>query len=250
MTRAKRTDIWSDQWHGEKEKFNNPVLLSCKVPAGLEPIKLSLNVKACERNRKVFDIKSSGPYPEDTESDHLLLDTTPEEKRLPDEGPLDDKRPLEDRPLEDKHLEDRPLEDRLSPKRLVTICVKPLDFDHDISEHLIQWIEINKILGASKIEIYVRRAHPKTLRILKWYANTQRSRLSVILHKNVDEYIGFLGNKRNKYRTKQGKIQFQLTDLRALVVFRIHFNNRGFNHEHNNTFITVSYPFKKNTLPT
>lgn len=49
-----------------------------------------------------------------------------------------------------------------------TVCVKPLDFLEDISERLIQWIEINRILGAEKIEIYVKNVGENVWKILKW----------------------------------------------------------------------------------
>lgn len=53
-------------------------------------------------------------------------------------------------------------------KKLVTVCVKPLEFSEDISQKLVQWIEMIKIMGADKIEIYVKKVIPKVLRILKW----------------------------------------------------------------------------------
>lgn len=49
-----------------------------------------------------------------------------------------------------------------------TVCVKPLDFPEDISERLIQWIEINRILGAERIEIYVKSIEKNVWKILKW----------------------------------------------------------------------------------
>lgn len=55
-----------------------------------------------------------------------------------------------------------------STRRDFTVCVKPLDFREDISRHLIQWIEIMKILGANKIEFYVKELGEGSLKILKW----------------------------------------------------------------------------------
>ncbi|KAJ8980982.1 hypothetical protein NQ317_013436, partial [Molorchus minor] len=51
-----------------------------------------------------------------------------------------------------------------------TICVKPLDFLEDISKRLIQWIEINRLLGADRIEIYVRKVTNSVWKALKWYS--------------------------------------------------------------------------------
>lgn len=49
------------------------------------------------------------------------------------------------------------------------ICVKPLDFDADFSSRLVEWIELNFILGASKIDIYKFRVHPDVEKVLSFY---------------------------------------------------------------------------------
>ncbi|XP_044759848.1 uncharacterized protein LOC123317399 [Coccinella septempunctata] len=49
-----------------------------------------------------------------------------------------------------------------------TICVKPLVFNEDISEGLLQWIQINEILGAQKINIYYHLVNDRTKGILEW----------------------------------------------------------------------------------
>lgn len=54
-------------------------------------------------------------------------------------------------------------------KRNFTVCVKPLDFREDKSYHLIQWIEILRILGVDKIEFYVKKLRKNTLEVFKWY---------------------------------------------------------------------------------
>ncbi|CAH0564511.1 unnamed protein product [Brassicogethes aeneus] len=58
------------------------------------------------------------------------------------------------------------------PKRMFTVCVKPLNFKEDISKRLIQWIEINRILGAEKIELYIGKLDDRVKKTLKWYPNT------------------------------------------------------------------------------
>lgn len=148
ITRATRTDIWSQEWHKNRLEFYNPVLMSCQVPSDLKPIKLSLNVKPCEHNRKNFNIRQ----------------------------PVD-------APLASYH----------GDKKLITICVKPLSFDQDISEHLIQWIEINKVLGAGKIDIYVRKVHPNVWKVLNWYKNIENGAVDVVVHKNVEDELGKIG---------------------------------------------------------
>lgn len=51
----------------------------------------------------------------------------------------------------------------------MTVCVKPLDFTKDISNHLIEWIEMNRILGANKFEFFVHKVPENVLRVLQFY---------------------------------------------------------------------------------
>lgn len=57
-------------------------------------------------------------------------------------------------------------------KRDFTVCVKPLDFREDITHHLIQWIEVLKLLGADRIEFYVKKLNIGTRKVLKWLVFT------------------------------------------------------------------------------
>lgn len=74
---------------------------------------------------------------------------------------------------------------------LVTVCVKPLNFAKDISKRLMEWIEINKILGAHRIEVFVKKVHKNVKRILEFYSN-HRKDLSVELYEDVEDYLGDL----------------------------------------------------------
>ena len=50
------------------------------------------------------------------------------------------------------------------------VCVRALYFYHqDISNWLIQWLEMQKILGANKIFFYALAIHPNVKRILNFY---------------------------------------------------------------------------------
>ncbi|GAB6028052.1 hypothetical protein CHUAL_002271 [Chamberlinius hualienensis] len=62
---------------------------------------------------------------------------------------------------------------RSKPK--FAICVKPLDFDKEMSLNLIQWLEINFLLGADQIDIYTLRIHPNTLQILNYYQKFRKN---------------------------------------------------------------------------
>ncbi|XP_060523284.1 uncharacterized protein LOC132700151 [Cylas formicarius] len=50
-----------------------------------------------------------------------------------------------------------------------TVCVKPLNFDQDVSDRLVRWIEICRIFGAQRFHIYVGNVTDETRATLKWY---------------------------------------------------------------------------------
>lgn len=55
-------------------------------------------------------------------------------------------------------------------KKDFAVCVKGLDFLHeDISVRLVEWIELNQILGADKIFIYNLEVHPNVTKVLDYY---------------------------------------------------------------------------------
>ncbi|KAF7282086.1 hypothetical protein GWI33_003270 [Rhynchophorus ferrugineus] len=60
-----------------------------------------------------------------------------------------------------------------STQRNFTVCIKPLLFKDDIFKYLIQWFEINKILGADHFYIFYEKAHMYTEKLLKWYASSE-----------------------------------------------------------------------------
>ena len=57
----------------------------------------------------------------------------------------------------------------LEAKDNFTVCVKALDFEKNISNRLIEWIELQFILGSSFINFYLFQVHPNTLKVLKYY---------------------------------------------------------------------------------
>ncbi|CAG9767255.1 unnamed protein product [Ceutorhynchus assimilis] len=54
-------------------------------------------------------------------------------------------------------------------QRNFTICVKPLNFKKDMSNHLVQWIEISKIIGAQYFHIFLKNVTKNTRKVLEWY---------------------------------------------------------------------------------
>lgn len=57
----------------------------------------------------------------------------------------------------------------LTPQRNFVVCLKPLDFREDLSFRLLEWIELQFLLGADKISTYVFHVHPKMLKVLQYY---------------------------------------------------------------------------------
>lgn len=72
-------------------------------------------------------------------------------------------------------------------RRNFTVCIKPLDFRKDISLHLIQWIEILRILGVDRMEFYVKHLKKETLKVLKWLVL-----ICLIMNKLLGEVLLFL----------------------------------------------------------
>ena len=60
-------------------------------------------------------------------------------------------------------------DNRLDEKRDFGVCVKGLDFHGDISKRLVEWIELLRLLGTSKIFIYQFHVHDNTKRVLEYY---------------------------------------------------------------------------------
>ncbi|XP_034938237.1 uncharacterized protein [Chelonus insularis] len=50
-----------------------------------------------------------------------------------------------------------------------TLCIKGLDFDEDISERLIAFFELSRILGASMFYVYVFNVHENVTKVLRLY---------------------------------------------------------------------------------
>ncbi|XP_030379663.1 uncharacterized protein LOC115627908 [Scaptodrosophila lebanonensis] len=53
------------------------------------------------------------------------------------------------------------------------VCVKGFDFPYiDLSERLIEWFELQRLFGASRIYAYMYDVHPKVQRVLDYYQRT------------------------------------------------------------------------------
>ncbi|KAK2723065.1 uncharacterized protein LOC136034378 [Artemia franciscana] len=54
----------------------------------------------------------------------------------------------------------------------VSVCLKGLQYNSDMSKQLTEWIEINKELGIAKMTFYIYNIHPKTKQLLEKYTES------------------------------------------------------------------------------
>jgi len=63
-------------------------------------------------------------------------------------------------------------------KKHFAVCTKDLDFPHDQSLQIVEWIEALSLIGADKIFIYVVNIHSNMMKTLRYYEN--RGKVEVI----------------------------------------------------------------------
>lgn len=56
--------------------------------------------------------------------------------------------------------------------RNFTVCVKDLNFSSDISDRLVEWFELLKLLGADKVDVYVAKINRSVKKVLDFYTRT------------------------------------------------------------------------------
>ena len=66
----------------------------------------------------------------------------------------------------------RESENEVSNKTSVGVCVKGLDFANDWSDRLIEWIEGNRLMGATHIDFHVLYIPHAMTRVLEYYEST------------------------------------------------------------------------------
>lgn len=54
-------------------------------------------------------------------------------------------------------------------KKQFAVCVKDMNLMEDKTTLLVEWIEINLLLGAERIFFYVNQTHPNAMKMLKYY---------------------------------------------------------------------------------
>lgn len=62
-------------------------------------------------------------------------------------------------------------------KKTFTVCVKDINFHHDVSQNIIEWIETNTLLGVDVIDMYIDEINKETKSILQYYRDKGYVRL-------------------------------------------------------------------------
>ena len=127
------SDIWLDEWGGTREGYTG-ILVTCQLPSTEGLISVHVGPTSCYQYPS-HSLIVNKPTNESTNS-HNQVPTTPTNYKK---------------------------------RTQFTLCVKGLDFDEDISEKLVAFIELNRILGAGMIYIYVFNVHENVSRVLRMY---------------------------------------------------------------------------------
>ncbi|KAH8246073.1 hypothetical protein KR026_004616 [Drosophila bipectinata] len=146
--------VWVKAW-GNKPQLNYPHLLSCPVPKELPPPLMTLLPRTVSLVANECDRASNS------------LRINKQEKQS-------------DPPKKPASQEDVVAGNATSTNQTLTrvplnfgVCVKGFDFPYvDLSERLIEWFEMQRILGASKIYAYMYDVHPAVQRVLDYYQRT------------------------------------------------------------------------------
>ncbi|XP_017776643.1 PREDICTED: uncharacterized protein LOC108562736, partial [Nicrophorus vespilloides] len=116
-----------------------------------------------------------------------------------------------------------------SRKNKIAVCVKPLNFLQDISKRLMEWIEINKILGATHFVFYVNKVHPNVRRTLKLYTTSDR-KFKIINYTNLGGWEIWQKRKNeilaynHCFYSSLDQVDFVLpVDIDEIVVPRVHY---------------------------
>ncbi|KAH8386574.1 hypothetical protein KR093_001301 [Drosophila rubida] len=137
--------VWLKAWGGQ-QLYNYPHLLSCPIPEALPPPLLhrlpstvSLASSGCEHASNSLRIHYHPPEEMQTATTTMATMATVATatgQRPPSFG----------------------------------VCLKGFDFPYvDLSERLIEWFELHRLLGAAKVYAYMYDVHPAVQRVLDYY---------------------------------------------------------------------------------
>ncbi|KAH8338075.1 hypothetical protein KR059_004912, partial [Drosophila kikkawai] len=141
--------VWVKEW-GTKPQLSYPHLLSCIVPEELPPAVLhslpktvSLVVKRCDSASNSLRLNQKVPLTVGN-ANNITTKSSSNSSSSSSSATLN-----------------------------FGVCVKGFDFPYfDLSERLIEWFELQRILGASRIYAYMYDVHPAVQRVLDYYQRT------------------------------------------------------------------------------
>ncbi|XP_001355469.4 uncharacterized protein [Drosophila pseudoobscura] len=138
--------VWVKNW-GHTPQLSYPHLLSCPVPKELPPNILdslpstvSLVVEPCDKASNSLRVHFELPKQRPSSSSTSISNST-----------------------------------ATNAKGLLSfgVCLKGFDFPYvDLSERLIEWFELQRLLGASRVYAYMYDVHPAVQRVLDYYQRT------------------------------------------------------------------------------
>ena len=73
------------------------------------------------------------------------------------------------------------------------VCVKGMNFEKDISNRIIEWLELNFLLGASVVDFYIYDIHPNVRKVLEYYEGLGKANI-------ID--VTLPGDQPNDFRRK------------------------------------------------
>ncbi|KAH8262230.1 hypothetical protein KR038_002847 [Drosophila bunnanda] len=138
--------VWVKEW-GDTPHLNYPHLLSCPIPVELPPAvfhslpkTVSLVTKRCDKATNSLRVNQQVP-PTVVNGTSTTRSSSRNSSSLSSSGTLN-----------------------------FGVCVKGFDFPYfDLSERLIEWFELQRLLGASRIYAYMYDVHPAVQRVLDYY---------------------------------------------------------------------------------
>lgn len=198
-----RKEIWSDTWTSINQDDFNPVLLSCQVSSYIKPIKVSLSRRPCRYNYKENQEDDYGRNDDNLNNINNQNDINNSKNDGKSNSSDEDDIKEVDEEDGDKTLIVRNAVNNVD-NFFVTVCIKPLDFDKDITINLMQWFEINKLFGADGFDVYVRNVHPNVMNLLKFYQYDKTMKFHVYKYENIEDFVR--RNKKFKRKRKMIKL--------------------------------------------
>ncbi|KAH8366679.1 hypothetical protein KR084_011769 [Drosophila pseudotakahashii] len=136
--------VWVKAW-GSKRYLNYPHLLSCPIPREVPPAAVESLPQTVSLVSRICD-KASNSLRVNVNQAAVVTSQNATAKGH-------------------QNLTETPLN--------FGVCLKGFDFPYvDLSERLIEWFELQRILGASRIYAYMYDVHPAVQRVLDYYQRT------------------------------------------------------------------------------